>query len=132
MGCAGRRGRRPLRVRCAGRRGRRPLWMGYAGRRGRRPLRSEIEVHHILRVGLNELLSRLYLFAHEDGEGGVGGQGVAQGDTAEGPGLGVHGGLPELVGVHLAQAGTGKSGSYGMWNHPRGHVWNVFVRPASS
>ena len=22
--------------------------------------------------------------------------------------------------------------SYGMWNHPRGHVWNVFVRPASS
>ena len=21
--------------------------------------------------------------------------------------------------------GTGKSGSYGMWNHPRGHVWNV-------
>ena len=30
------------------------------------------------------------------------------------------------------QDGTGKSGSYGMWNHPRGHVWNVFVRPASS
>ena len=30
------------------------------------------------------------------------------------------------------QEGTGKSGSYGMWNHPRGHVWNVFVRPASS
>ena len=25
-----------------------------------------------------------------------------------------------------------KSGSYGMWNGPRGHVWNVFVRPASS
>ena len=32
----------------------------------------------------------------------------------------------------LFQEGTGKSGSYGMWNHPRGHVWNVFVRPASS
>ena len=30
------------------------------------------------------------------------------------------------------QEGTGKSGSFGMWNHPRGHVWNVFVRPASS
>ena len=29
------------------------------------------------------------------------------------------------------EEGTGKSGSYGMWNHPRGHVWNVFVRPAS-
>ena len=32
----------------------------------------------------------------------------------------------------MYQEGTGKSGSYGMWNHPRGHVWNVFVRPASS
>ena len=21
---------------------------------------------------------------------------------------------------------------FGMWNHPRGHVWNVVVRPASS
>src|SRR5574340_1265711 len=30
------------------------------------------------------------------------------------------------------QEGPGKSGSYGMWNHPRAHVWNVFVRPASS
>ena len=30
------------------------------------------------------------------------------------------------------QEGAGKSGSYGMWNHPRGHVWNVLVRPASS
>ena len=27
---------------------------------------------------------------------------------------------------------SGKSGSFGMWNHPRGHVWNVVVRPASS
>ena len=32
----------------------------------------------------------------------------------------------------LYQEGTGKSGSFGMWNHPRGHVWNVVVRPASS
>src|SRR5574337_166011 len=31
----------------------------------------------------------------------------------------------------IIQEGTGKSGSFGMWNHPRGHVWNVFVRPAS-
>ena len=37
---------------------------------------------------------------------------------------------PQTISPH--QEGTGKSGSYGMWNHPRGHVWNVFVRPASS
>ena len=48
------------------------------------------------------------------------------------------GGLQGLLGrtAHLEgrayQEMTGKSGSYGMWNHPRGHVWNVFVRPASS
>ena len=34
--------------------------------------------------------------------------------------------------MKIYQEGTGKSGSYGMWNHPRGHIWNVFVRPASS
>ena len=32
----------------------------------------------------------------------------------------------------VQEEGTGKSGSFGMWNHPRGHVWNVVVRPASS
>ena len=43
--------------------------------------------------------------------------------------------LIHKYGPHIfcsSQEGTGKSGSYGMWNHPRGHVWNVFVRPASS
>src|SRR5574337_724707 len=30
------------------------------------------------------------------------------------------------------QVGTGKSGCFAMWKHPRGHVWNVVVRPASS
>ena len=30
------------------------------------------------------------------------------------------------------QEGTGKSGCFAMWKHPRGHVWNVVVRPASS
>lgn len=64
----------------------------------------EIKVDHILRVRLDKLLSRLDLFAHEDGEGLVGGQGVAQGDAAQGAGLGVHRGFPQLVGVHFAQA----------------------------
>ena len=25
------------------------------------------------------------------------------------------------------QEGTGKSGSYGMWNHPRGHAFNIWM-----
>ena len=31
-----------------------------------------------------------------------------------------------------ALEGTGKSGCFPTWKHPRGHVWNVVVRPASS
>src|SRR5574337_731570 len=30
------------------------------------------------------------------------------------------------------QEGTGKSGCFATWKHPRGHVWNVVVRPAST
>ena len=29
------------------------------------------------------------------------------------------------------QEGTGKSGCFAVWKHPRGHVWNVVVSPAS-
>src|SRR5574340_747804 len=32
----------------------------------------------------------------------------------------------------LMEKVEGRDYFYGMWNHPRGHVWNVFVRPASS
>src|SRR5574340_1177575 len=55
------------------------------------------------------------------------------GNTAPSCGLHSQGGVRR--GVRAAgsyQEGTGKSGSYGMCNHPRGHVWNVFGRPASS
>ena len=30
------------------------------------------------------------------------------------------------------QEGTGKSGCFAMWKHPRGHVWNVVVSPTTS
>src|SRR5574341_942607 len=51
------------------------------------------------------------------------------------PSCGLHSQAGVRRGVRASvsyQEGTRKSGSYGMWNHPRGHVWNVFVRPASS
>src|SRR5574341_590674 len=51
------------------------------------------------------------------------------------PSCGLHSQAGVRRGVRASgsyQEGTGKSGSYGMWNHPRGHVWNVVVRPASS
>ena len=55
------------------------------------------------------------------------------GKTARSCGLHLQGGVRRGVRASGSyQEGTGKSGSYGMWNLPRGHVWNVFVRPASS
>src|SRR5574341_317703 len=51
------------------------------------------------------------------------------------PSCGLHSQAGVRRGVRASvsyQEGTRKSGSYGMWNHPRGHVWNVVVRPASS
>ena len=49
------------------------------------------------------LLSGLHLLPHEDGEDLVSGHGVVQSDAAQRALLRVHGGLPQLVGVHLAQ-----------------------------
>src|SRR5574337_525848 len=45
------------------------------------------------------------------------------------PSCGLHSQAGVRRGVRASgsyQEGTGKSGSSGMWSHPRGHVWNVF------
>ena len=34
--------------------------------------------------------------------------------------------------LYFCEEGTGKSGGFAMWKHPRGHVWNVVVSQASS
>src|SRR5699024_3089332 len=47
---------------------------------------------------------RLNLFAHEDGENLVGLYGVVELYALERAGLRVHGGFPQLVGIHLAKA----------------------------
>ena len=52
----------------------------------------------------DERLARLDLLAHEHGEYLVGVHGVLERDLLERAGLGVHGRLPELVRVHLAEA----------------------------
>src|SRR5574338_51360 len=47
------------------------------------------------------------------------------GNTAPSCGLHSQGGVRRGVRASGSyQEGTGKSGSYGMWKHPRGHVWN--------
>src|SRR5574337_1311640 len=55
------------------------------------------------------------------------------GKTAPSCGLHSQGGVQRGVRASGSyQEGTGKSGCFATWKHPRGHVWNVVVRPASS
>ena len=65
---------------------------------------SIVQIHRVFGVFLNELLPGLHLFAHQHRKRGVGGHGVVQGDAAQGALPRVHGGLPQLMGIHLAQS----------------------------
>src|SRR5512144_206316 len=64
---------------------------------------SDIEEPHLLRVLLDELATRLDLVAHQHREDFVRSLGVFHGHQHERARHGVHGGLPELVRVHLAE-----------------------------
>ena len=52
---------------------------------------------------LDELATGLYVVAHQHGEDLVGLGGVLDGDLLQQTVLGIHGGLPELLGVHLTK-----------------------------
>src|SRR5674476_1403042 len=64
---------------------------------------SDIEEPHFLRVLLDELASRLDLVAHQHREDLVGRLDVFHRHELERARHGVHGGVPKLVGVHLAE-----------------------------
>src|SRR6266487_3271150 len=67
-----------------------------------RPL--DVQVHDFLRVLLDVLAPWLDRLSHEDGEQSVRGQGVVDRDLFQEAPRGVHGRLPQLVGVHLSEA----------------------------
>src|SRR4051794_35482745 len=64
----------------------------------------DVQVGHFAGVALDELASRLHRVAHQHREDLVGAGGVVDRHLLERAVLGVHRGLEELVGVHLAQA----------------------------
>src|SRR5579864_5524591 len=66
--------------------------------------RSHIQVCDFQRVLLDELAARFHLVAHERGEHVVGAAGVVDLHFQQATGLHVHGGLPELLRIHLAKA----------------------------
>src|SRR5688572_23030298 len=64
----------------------------------------DIEEADVFRVALDEGAPLLDVLAHEDREDLVGLGGVLEADLLHQAGVGVHRGLPQLVGVHLAEA----------------------------
>src|SRR4029077_18883256 len=66
--------------------------------------RSDVKILHLARLRLDEVLARRDLFAHEHREDLVRRGGVLAVDPEQGARLRVHRGLPELVGIHLAEA----------------------------
>src|SRR6185295_14853187 len=65
----------------------------------KRPL--HVEVPHAERVRLDERAARLDFVAHQLGEDLVGGDAVLDLHLEQAPHAGIHGGLPELLGIHL-------------------------------
>ena len=63
-----------------------------------------IQVLHFQRVFFNELAAGFDDIAHEDGEDGVSFHLVFDAYLKQGALFGVHGSLPELVGIHFAEA----------------------------
>ena len=63
-----------------------------------------VEVAYIQRVVLDKFAALFYIFTHQSGEDFFGFHEVFQLDLEQGAALGVHSGLPELRGAHLAQA----------------------------
>src|SRR3972149_3915009 len=63
----------------------------------------DIEVHHFEGVLFDELASGLDRVSHEHGEDLAGVDLVVNGDLEEDSGLGIHGRVPELRWVHLAE-----------------------------
>src|SRR5690625_947473 len=64
---------------------------------------SDIQETHVFGVAGDEAAACLDVLAHQDREQFVGRGGIVEGDLAQHPHRGVHGGLPEFLGVHLAE-----------------------------
>src|SRR6202044_3198581 len=69
-----------------------------------RPGASDVEEPDVLGIALDERAARLDVLAHQHGEQLVGLGRVVHRDLAEHPAGRVHRGLPQLDGIHLAQA----------------------------
>src|ERR1700722_16018705 len=68
------------------------------------PAISEVEEPDVLGVHLDELASQVHVLAHQDRADLVGQRRLLHPDLQQRAAAGVHGGVPELAEVHLAEA----------------------------
>jgi hypothetical protein len=83
-------------------------------------VKLNINIPRPQRIRLNKLAPWLNLVAHEHGEDAVGFDGVVDLDAQEAADCWVHGGFPELGGVHLAQpfVALAAGGALGLGQQP--------------
>ena len=83
-----------------------PRWTGSAALLGPpyAATASDIKEPHVLRVALDERAALLDVFTHQDREHLVRARGVVEGDLQQDAVVGIHGGVPQLIWVHLAEA----------------------------
>src|SRR5690554_408500 len=81
---------------------------------------SNIEIGYCQGVLLDELATRFHMVAHQRVEDLVGGDGVVDGDLQHAAVFRIHGGFPQLVGVHLTQPLVALDGmtTSGFAHHP--------------
>jgi len=72
------------------------------------------------RVGLNEVPPRLHLIPHQHGEHAIRLDGIVDLHAQQAAHVGVHGGFPQLLGVHFAQAlvALAAGGAFGFADEP--------------
>src|SRR5271168_940381 len=64
---------------------------------------SDIQETNVLGVAGDKASACFDVLAHQDGEQFVGGRGVVQGDLTQHPDRRVHGGFPQLLGIHFTE-----------------------------
>src|SRR5260370_41536556 len=68
------------------------------------PWGSDVEVLHVEGIFFDEFAALLDIFAHERGKDRLGLDHVLELHLQQSMGLGLHGGGPDLIGVHFTQA----------------------------
>src|SRR6516164_11204142 len=68
------------------------------------PSKSNVQVHDFERVVLDEFAARFHVFAHQRGENVFCRDGVFEFHLEQRARVRVHGGFPELRGIHLARS----------------------------